>query len=472
MRRIHGIDKRPLKFYDRQNYTENAMKQPFQISRRSFLHKSAIVAAASGLPLWYLEREAEAQDAAAQPPGPNDRPGIALIGCGGQGQGDAGNASRFGDIVAVCDVDEHHASSAARKFSKDGKTPDKYSDFRKLLERNDIHAIVQATPDHWHTLINIAAAKAKKDVYGEKPLTLTIAEGRHVINAVRDNKIVFQTGTQQRSSKSFRLACELVRNNRLGKLQEVHVFVPAGIRGGPFQKVPVPEGFDYQFWLGQAPEAEYFTERCFANFRWWYDYSGGPITDWGAHHNDIARWAIGLDGPVAVEGKITVPALPDGYTTPGEYEATLTWANGVKQYVRTTPDDSPYGAVINENGQRNGVKFIGPDGWIWVNRDGISASDKELLKTPLPDSATRLVVSNDHMRNFFDSVGSRKDPVAPVEAGHRSACVGHLIIIALRTGLKLTWDPDQELFTGEGADAGNAMRERPMRAPYNYDFAG
>jgi predicted dehydrogenase len=448
------------------------MKHPFQISRRSFLQKSALTAAAAGLPLWYLEREAEAQEAPAKPPGPNDRPAIALIGCGGQGQGDAGNASRFADVVAVCDVDDRHANSAARKFAKDGKSPDKYSDFRKLLERDDIHAIVQATPDHWHTLINIAAAKAKKDVYGEKPLTLTIAEGRHVINAVRDNKIVFQTGTQQRSSRSFRLACELVRNNRLGKLQEVHVFVPAGIRGGPFQKVPVPAGFDYHFWLGQAPEAEYFTERCHANFRWWFDYSGGPITDWGAHHNDIARWAIGLDGPVAVEGKITVPALPDGYTTPGEYEATLTWANGVKQYVRTTPDDSPYGAVINENGQRNGVKFIGPDGWIWVNRDGISASDKELLKTPLPAGAERLVVSNDHMKNFFDSVGSRQDPVAPVEAGHRSACIGHLIIIALRTGLKLTWDPDREQFTGEGADTANQMLERPMRAPYNYDFAG
>ncbi len=447
-------------------------RPPFQISRRSFLHKSTLLAAASGLPLWYLEREADAQSADAKPPGPNDRPGIALIGCGGQGQGDAGNASRFADIVAVCDVDDRHASAAVQKFSKDGKTVAKYSDFRKLLERDDIHAIVQATPDHWHTLINIAAARAKKDVYGEKPLTLTIAEGRHVINAVRNNHVIFQTGTQQRSSRSFRLACELVRNNRLGQLQEVHVFVPAGIRGGPFQSVPVPAGFDYQFWLGQAPEAEYFTERCHANFRWWFDYSGGPVTDWGAHHNDIARWAIGLDGPVAVEGQITLPALPNGYTTPGEFAATLTWANGVKQYVRTTPDDSPYGAVINENGQRNGVKFIGPNGWIWVNRDGISASDKELLKTPLPADATRLVVSNDHMRNFFDSVRSRKDPVAPVEAGHRSASIGHLIIIALRTGLALTWDPVREQFTGAGADTANGMLARPMRAPYNYDFVG
>jgi len=466
------MDKPRGQSYSTSTNSNNAMNQLFHVSRRAFLQKSAMVAAATGLPMWYLQREADAQDAPAKPPGPNDRPGIALIGCGGQGQGDAGNAARHGDIVAVCDVDARHAAAAARRFSRDGKTPDQFSDFRKLLERGDVHVIVQATPDHWHTLVNIAAAKAKKDVYGEKPLTLTIAEGRHVINAVRDNHVVFQTGTQQRSSRSFRLACELVRNDRLGKLQEVHVFVPAGLRGGPFQKVAVPEGFDYQFWLGQAPAAEYVTERCHANFRWWYDYSGGPITDWGAHHNDIARWAIGLDGPVAVEGKVTVPPLPDGYTTPVEYEATLTWANGVKQYVRTTPDDSPYGAVINQNGQRNGVKFVGPNGWIWVNRDGISASDRELLRTPLPDSAVRLAVSNDHMNNFFESIGSRQDPVAPVEAGHRSASIGHLIIIALRTGLNLTWDPDKEVFTGEGADVANQMRERPMRSPYNYDFAG
>ncbi len=220
----------------------------------------------------------------------------------------------------------------------------KYGDFRKVMERDDIHAIVMACPDHWHTLVNIAAAKAKKDVYGEKPLTLTIDEGHHVIKAVRDNKIVFQTGTQQRSSRSFRLACELVRNGRLGTLKEANVFVPAGIRHGPFQKVSVPAGFDYQFWLGQAPEAEYFTERCHTTFRWWFEYAGGPVTDWGAHHNDIARWGIGLDGPIDVEAKITVPAIPGGYDTPGEFEATLNWANGVMQNVKTTTADSPFGA--------------------------------------------------------------------------------------------------------------------------------
>ena len=151
------------------------------------------------------------------------------------------------------------------------------------------------------------------------------------------------------------------------------MFVPAGIRHGPFDKVSVPGGFDYDFWLGQAPTAEYFTERCHSTFRWWFEYAGGPVTDWGAHHNDIARWAIGLDGPVAVEARVVTPAIPGGYNTPGEFEATLTWANGVTQIVKTTLDDSPFGAILKQDGQRNGIKFIGTDGWIWVNRDELSA---------------------------------------------------------------------------------------------------
>ena len=166
------------------------------------------------------------------------------------------------------------------------------------------------------------------------------------------------------------------------------------------------------------------------------------------------------------------PPLPNGYTTPSEFEATLTWANGVKQIVKTTTDDSPFGEVINENGQRNGVKFTGTDGWIWVNRDEITASDKQLLLTPLPDNAVKLEVSNNHMENFFDCMRSRKDPIASVETGHRSACIGHLIIVALRTGRKLAWNPEKEIFTGDGAAAASPFLAREMRAPYDYSFVG
>jgi len=388
------------------------------------------------------------------------------------GRGDAKNASRFGDILAVCDVDEEHVEAAAKQFSQDGKSPAKFSDFRKVMERDDIHVIVQATPDHWHTLINLAAAKAKKDVYGEKPLTLTIDEGKRLVKAVRDRGIVLQTGTQQRSDKKFRLACELVRNGRIGTLKQVNVFVPAGILGGPFQPRPVPDGFNWDFWLGQAPKVDYLKERCHVTFRWWWDYSGGPVTDWGAHHNDIARWAIGHDGPSAIEARVITPPIPNGYTTPAEFEATLSWANGVTQIVKTTPDDNPFGGIIKKDGQRNGVKFTGTDGWIWVNRGDLSASKEEIIETPLPDNAVRLEGSNDHMGNFFECVRTRKNPIAPVEAGHRSASVGHLIVIALRLGRKFQWDAARELFIGDGAKEANAHLAREMRQPYDYAFPG
>jgi len=448
------------------------MTKHFHISRRSFITRCTTVAAATGLPLWFVERELAAQETPKTTRRPNDRPGVALIGCGGMGRGDAQNASRFGDILGVCDVDQNHVDEAAKQFTKNGKTPTKFTDLRKVMERDDIHVIVQATPDHWHTLINLAATNTKKDVYGEKPLTLTIDEGKRLVKAVRANGTVFQTGTQQRSDKKFRLACELVRNGRIGKLQQVNVYVPAGLRDGPFHTVPVPAGLNWDFWQGQTPNVEYLKERCHANFRWWWEYSGGPVTDWGAHHNDIARWAIGLEGPTEVEARVLTQPIPGGYNTPSEFEATLTWANGVKQVVRTTPDDTPYGGVIKKDGQRNGLKFEGTDGWIWVNRGDLNASKDEIIETPLPDNAVRLEVSNDHMGNFFDCVRTRKNPIAPVEGGHRSASVGHLIVIALRQGKKFQWNPVSEEFVGTNAKDGNAHLAREMRKPYDYSFAG
>ncbi len=447
------------------------MTKSFQISRRSFLNRCAVTVAATGLPFWFVERElALAAEPVAQTKSPNDRPGVALIGCGGMGRGDAQNASRFGDIVAVCDVNDNHTQQAAKQFTKGGKAPAKFSDFRKVMERDDVQVIVQGTPDHWHTLINLAAAKAKKDTYAEKPLTLTIVEGKHLIKAVRQSGIVLQTGTQQRSDKKFRFACELVRNGRIGKLKQVNVWVPAGIMAGPFQPTPVPAGFNWDFWLGQAPQEDYLKERCEPSFRWWFDYSGGPVTDWGAHHNDIARWAIGEDGPLDVEARALSEVIPGGFTTPAQFEATLTWGNGVKQIVRTTPDDTPFGGVVKADGQRNGVKFEGTEGWIWVNRSDLNASKDDIIESPLPADAIKLESSPDHMGNFFSCVRSRKDPVSPVEIGHRSAVVGHLIVIALRSGMKFQWDAKAEVFVGENAKEGNAQLAREMRKPYDYSF--
>jgi predicted dehydrogenase len=442
----------------------------FNISRRAFLKRCGMLAAATGLPLWFTERQMLAAAEPTTPPTPNNRPGIAIVGCGGMGRGDAANASAFGEILAVCDVDDSHAASSAAQFTVEGKVPTIYKDFRKLMERDDIHAIINATPDHWHTLVNLAAAKAHKDVYSEKPLTLTIDEGRHIVKAVRDNGIVLQTGTQQRSSQRFRLACELVRNGRIGKLQQARVWLPAGLRAGPFTPSPVPAGLDWDFWQGQAPARDYVTERCHTYFRYWYEYSGGTMTDWGAHHNDIAYWAIGLIAPGKVDSRHLSEPVPGGYSAYADYEVNYTYDNGIVLQINSTKDDSIYGEKVNPQGQHNGIRFEGTDGWIWVNRDEITASDPALLRTPLPENAIRLYQSKNHMGNFFDCVRSRELPICDVETGHRSATMCHLGAISLRTGRSLTWDSAGEKFVGEGAQEANGYIAREMRKPYDYSF--
>jgi predicted dehydrogenase len=444
----------------------------FHVSRRSFLKRCSALAAVSGLPLWFVERQLAAAETSAKRPSPNDRPGVALIGCGGQGTRDAQAAANNGDVVAVCDVDETRAAAAVEKLTVDGRAPKVYADFRRLLERDDVQVLVNGTPDHWHTLVNLGAARARKDVYAEKPLTLTIDEGRRLVQAVRRSGIVLQTGTQQRSSQRFRLACELVRNARIGRLVAANVWLPAGLREGPFQTKPVPPGLDWDFWQGPARRTEYVPERSHRTFRFWYDYSGGTMTDWGAHHNDIAYWAIGLLAPREVTSRVLVPPIPGGYDTFSEYEVNYTYANGIKLNIFTTKDDSIYGAKVNADGQRNGIRFEGTDGWIWVNRDQLKASDPELLKTPLPEGAVRLYTSTNHMDNFFDCVRSRQAPICDVETGHRSATMCHLGAISLRTGRALTWDAEQETFTGAFAAEANGYVARELRAPYDYGFVG
>jgi predicted dehydrogenase len=211
-------------------------------------------------------------------------------------------------------------------------------------------------------------------------------------------------------------------------------------------------------------------ERCHRTFRFWYDYSGGTMTDWGAHHNDIAYWAIGLLAPRTVESRVLAQPIPGGYDAFSEYEVNYTYENGVRLTIHTTKDDSIYGAKINADGQRNGIRFEGSNGWIWVNRDQIKASDPELLKAPLPAGAVRLYESKNHMENFFDCVRSRRAPICDAETGHRSATMCHLGAISMRTGRKLTWDAKSERFVGEHAREANAYVAREMRAPYDYSF--
>lgn len=421
------------------------------LSRRRFLTTTATLTAGAALPAWFIE-ESNSYAATPKPASPNDKPGIALVGCGGQGSGDCNWASQFGKVIAVCDVDQKHLDTAADKF----KAEHKYTDFRKVMERDDVHVVINGTPDHWHTLVNLAAIKAGKDIYSEKPLTLCIDEGKRLVKAVRERKTILQVGSQQRSDEKFRLACELVRNGRIGKLEHILVGLPTGPREGPFKPEPVPAELNWDFYQGQTPAVAYTSKRTHWNFRWWYDYSGGQMTDWGAHHDDIAQWANGTErsGPVEIEGKSLVDMIPDGYTAAAEYEVKFKYANGVRMTVT--------------NRVPNGIKFEGKEGWIFVTRGDIKASQRELLEEPLPAGAIRLYKSNNHMGNFFDSIRSRKDPICDIEIGHRSITVAHLGVLAVRLGRPLKWDPDKEQFVGD-ADA-NKWLSREQRKPYTYDM--
>ncbi|MCF7975616.1 MAG: Gfo/Idh/MocA family oxidoreductase [Phycisphaerae bacterium] len=438
------------------------INKEFYVSRRRFLASTGILAATSSLPSWFV-RECAAQEGPA--PVQEDLR-LGLIGCGGQGTGDARNASRFGKVVAVCDVDASHVANARKTFPGAAG----YSDFRKLLERKDVDAVICGTVDHWHTLVAMAAMKAGKDIYCEKPMTLTIDEGKHLVKVQQETQRILQVGTQQRSERYFRLAVDLVRNKRIGTLKQVDVWLPAGMRQGPFQTSDVPAGFDYDFWMGSTPKTPYVKERTHRTFRYWWDYSGGTMTDWGAHHNDIALWALDMDdsGPVSAEGKPLIDMIPGGYTAASEYDLKYTYANGVIHNCKSTTATSPFGAVLDRNGQQHGIKFIGTDGWIWVTRGMIDASDRQLLTDKLPDSAPRVYMSSDHMGNFIDCVKTRKQPICPASVGHRSASMSHLGVLAVRLGRKLNWDPVKEQFVND--PEATRYIKRDMRAPYDYSM--
>jgi myo-inositol 2-dehydrogenase / D-chiro-inositol 1-dehydrogenase len=437
------------------------------VSRRDCF-KAALAASCVGLPRWFTE-ETLANAAQDETKSPNDRPGVLLVGCGGMGTHDATLAARIGNIVAVCDVDESHRDKVGDQLKAEGR----YSDFRKAMEHKGVDVVINGTPDHWHTLVNIHALRSGKDVYSEKPLTLTIAEGQKLVEVARQTQRILQTGSQQRSDARFRLACELVRNGRLGKLTSVETIIPSGLHGGPFKTSPVPAELDWDFWQGQTPFVDYVKERCHFSFRYWYDYSGGTMTDWGAHHNDIALWGLGLErsGPVTAEGKPLVDPIPGGFTAPSEYDVHYTYANGVTHHCHSTPLNGPTGATTQRRpmpGERgNGVVFTGSDGWIFVTRGKIEASDPALLKQELPAGAERLYASNNHMQNFFECVKSRKPAICEPEIGHRSVSVCHLGVIAIRLGRKLQWDPEKEQFTND-AEA-NKMVSREMRKPWSLD---
>jgi predicted dehydrogenase len=401
----------------------------------------------------------------------NDRPRLALIGCGGQGSGDARQASNYGDFLAVCDVDKAHAARArdSRQIGK-GKA-DVYEDYRKILDRKDIDAVVIGTPDHWHTKILIDAMKAGKDAYCEKPMTLTIDEGKKIGQVAKSTGRVVQVGTQQRSdhNRVFLLAVALIRAGRIGKIRKVTAAIGGGPKGGPFKKEKPPADLNWDMWLGQAPAVDYIKERSHAEFRWWYEYSGGKLTDWGAHHVDIGMWGIGMDesGPTSIEvvrSNLPVafkggwPTVDDQYNTPTSFLVKATFANGVEMEIR---DDT-----------ENGVTFVGSAGKIFVTRDRIDLQGgavESLWKNPVPESLlTELRKGkrvDGHMANFFECARDRGVPASDVWSHHRAMTTCHLANIAMRLGnRKLTWDPATEEIVNDSE--ANAWQTRPQRARY------
>ncbi len=379
-----------------------------------------------------------------------------LIGAGSRGRYLAGEVlktclqRRGGMIVAVCDVDQRSLDRCWRNCM----TADACKDYRRVLDRKDIEAVIIATPDHWHAKIAIEAMSAGKDVYCEKPISLTIEEGKQICQAVKKTGRVFQAGTQQRSEYDHRFlkAIVLLREGRIGQLKSVNVSIGGGASGGPFPQNDVPEELEWNMWLGQAPDVPFARERLL--FRNWREYSGGRITDWGTHHIDIAQWAIGMEnsGPRFITGNGEIPPLNAGYNNATQYDLTFRYADN--QIVN-----------LSSTG-RQGILFEGEEGRFFVNREVLSGKPVERLKDyPLPDDAIAKLyegeIPTNHIQHFFDCVRTRQQPISDVFTQHRAVSACHLANICLLLGRNLQWDPLKEEFVDD--EEANALLSREPR---------
>jgi predicted dehydrogenase len=425
------------------------------ISRRRFL-KNATGITAGAIAFPYIVSSSalgNAGNVAA-----SNRIVMGCIGMGGMGTGDMRGfmSKKEVQVVAVCDVDKNQRDKAKKNVDEKYKNNDckTYLDFREVIAREDIDSLSLAMPDHWHSIPAVMGARAGKDIHAQKPLARTIAEGRAICDAVKRYGIIWQTGSQQRSERDFHRACELVRNGRIGKVTRVEVGLPTG--GGSDNKPiePIPEGVDWDFWLGPAPLVPY-RGIMHGNWRWMMDYSGGQLTDWAGHHIDIAHWGLDLErtGPVEIEGTGVYPN--DGiYNVPMEYKFTCKYANGV---VMT---------VANNKQIPQGTKWYGESGkWIYVKRGKLEANPASILKEVIGPDEIKLYRSRDHKQNFLDCVKNRKETIAPAEVAHRSISIGLLGEIAMLTKRKLRWDPDKEVFLND--EQANRMLSRPMRSPWH-----
>lgn len=391
----------------------------------------------------------------------SERITMGCIGVGWQGGSNLDSFMREKDcqVVAVCDVDKNHLQDAVNRVNKHYNNQDcaAYADYRELLARDDIDTVVISLPDHWHAIPAIEAARSGKDIYGEKPLSHSFKEGRAICQAVQRYGRIWQTGSWQRSQSHFRRACELVINGRIGKVTRVEVGLPAGHKDfaetkGQEQFRPAPAELDYDFWIGPAPYEPYCPARVHKNWRWHLDYGGGQLMDWVGHHADIAHWGLGFDytDPSQIEGT-------------GEFPKDGLWNSPTKYYLTAKyPDDVTMIIAGGYPDIRSGTKWIGTDGWLWVNRDNqLQAEPKKILDEKIGPDETHLYDSPGHYRNFLDCVKSRKTTITPCEVAHRSATPGHLGQIAMLLGRKIRFNPDTEEIIDDTTATrllGNAMR--------------
>ena len=424
---------------------------------------------------------------------PSNRINLGVVGWGMQGPGNTKSFLVEDDcqVVAACDLDKNHLQSAVDTINDhyQNKSCAAYHDFREMMARDDIDAVMLAVPDHWHALVATEAARRKKDVYGEKPLAHTIAEQQAIVRAVQKNKIIWQTGSWQRSGATFRKAAEIVRNGLIGKLVHVEVGLPAGHTDFAHTKTalvnklaalpekitnpalvlpgtaawnlavtePPPE-LDFETWIGPAKMEPYIKQRVHMNWRWNYNTGGGQLLDWVGHHVDIAHWGLGFDndGPLEIEGHGEFPAADALWNTCTKYRLEAKY-----------PQDITMTIAGGHNDIQGGTKWIGTDGWVWVNRGGFEASNPEWKKgKSLPEALrkVKLYESNNHQRNFIDCIKSRQPTITPVETAHHSAIPGHLGLISMLTGRKIRWDNATETILGD-AEASKLL-EREYRAPY------
>jgi len=441
-----------------------------RLTRRRLLKSAAAAALAAPFVVRASALGAEGR------PAPSNRIGIGHVGVGGRG-GYLLSVTLGNDecqVLAVSDTDTGRRNAAKKHIEQHytQKAPGTYAgckdykDFRELIGRRDLDGIVVATPDHWHALVTIAAAEAGKDVYCEKPMASTIADGRAAADALKRYGRVFQTGSHERSTGNCRYACELVRNGRLGKVHTIRTYLPTGdMKSGAIGPAPVPDGFDYDMWLGPAPWEPYHPKRCHGNFRWVLDYSDGELTDRGAHVNDIALLGAGplLVGPVEIQarGKFMKDPL---WNVPYEYHIEYAYANGLK--IITESADAPGTVVCGITGAHRGIQFEGTEGWLFVAIHGgaLTASDPAILKSAIGPGEVQLGRSPGHGQDWINAIKSRGPTMAPAEDGHRTASFCHLAVIALTLARKIKWDPQRERFVDD--PEADRMIGRPMRPPW------